>query len=179
MTVLNVIKKAVKILGDENLLAYLDGGEVDSDYQEDKDLLLMAYNQSLRSVSMYFPLTYTESFSPIDNLVKYERFSFNPFKIKNVKAKSGGYEIFPTEISANSDITVEYYYFPKAEDYSEEYSFKGVCDETDIAYGILAEYLLYKGRYSEGSTYFDKFINALSSYSRAQKKSKLKSREWF
>ena len=128
---------------------------------------------SLRSVSAFSFLLY------LSCSFKYERFSFNPFKIKNVKAKSGGYEIFPTEISANSDITVEYYYFPKAEDYSEEYSFKGVCDETDIAYGILAEYLLYKGRYSEGSTYFDKFINALSSYSRAQKKSKLKSREWF
>ncbi|MBQ3234801.1 MAG: hypothetical protein IJA97_01410 [Clostridia bacterium] len=182
MTVLEIITKALKILGDENLLSYVLGqNDQLLAYREDKELLLLAYNQTSRSVGAYFPLSKVESFSVVDGAVSYEKFSFNPYKIVSVKGTKGAvdYEIFPTEIRASNDITVEYNYFPEAEDYSDAYAFAGVVPCVDFCYGILAEYLLFKGRYSESATYFDKFINALSVYSRSKKRSHLPAREWF
>lgn len=179
MTVLDIIKTAVKLLGDTTLLAFLNGETEQPAYEEDKELLLISYNQTARSVATYFPLVYTESFSPVNGVVKYEVFTFNPYKIKKVISNDCNYEILPTEIKTNRDIKVEYCYFPKAEDYGDGYPFNFVVSDVEFSYGVLAEYLLYKGRYEESATYFDKFINALSSYNRANKKSRIPSREWF
>lgn len=182
MTVSKVINKAALILGDDGLIKYLNGDEsLSESYKSDKDMLLSAYNQALRSVATYFPLLAKEEFKSESGVVKYERFAFNPYKIKSVKVSCGSnyYKILPTEIKTDGDITVEYYYFPYATNLNEDFAFNGVVSEMDVAYGVLAEYLLYKGRYSESASYLDKFIQALKNYSRSNKNSFIKSREWY
>ncbi len=182
MTVSKVINQAVSILGDDGLLKYLNGDlSLHETYKSDKDMLTSAYNQAMRSVATYFPLLAKENFVSENGKVKYERFAFNPYKIKSVKVNSvnGDYKILPTEIIVDGEITVEYYYFPYAESFEDRYVYDGVIPVVEISYGVLAEYLLYKGRYSESATYLDKFITALKNYSRANKSSVIRAREWF
>ena len=62
---------------------------------------------------------------------------------------------------------------------NEEYPFEGVVSVDNVVFGVLAEYLLFKGRYEESSTYFDAFLNSLKKLSLSSAKGKIKSREWF
>lgn len=182
MTVLDVITKAIKLLGDTSLLAYLNGDNTNAKtYSSDKELLLTAYNQTVRSVSLYYPLSYEETLTPVNGAVKYQIFKYNPYKIKSVTRLDGGLllEILPTEIKTDGEIKVNYYYYATANDYADEYCYLGVLSDVDVSYGVLAEYLIYKGRFEESALYFDKFANALSASSRSNKPSKMKAREWF
>lgn len=182
MTVSEIIKKSVEILADDGLLKYLNGDlSLEDTYSSDKSMLLSAYNQAVRSIAVYFPITAKESFVSENGLVKYERFAFNPYKIKSVKVNGGqgSYKIMPTEIQVNGNITVEYYYFPKASNINEKFVYEGVISDTEICYGVLAEYLLYKGRYQESATFFDRFIESLKNYNKANKNTLIKAREWF
>lgn len=183
MKVLDVILTAVKILGDENLYTYMsDESSSMVGYENDSDLLLIAYNQAIISACAYFPFSHKESFSPIDGKVKYENFTFNPYKILSVIPKNAcfSFKILPTEILTLGDIEVEYNYFAQSQDFNDEFVYQnGVVTPLAISYGLLSEYLLYKGRYDESLAYNDKFINSLKNLASYKKKSKIKSREWF
>ena len=183
MKVLDVILTAVKILGDDNLYQYLsDENSQVVGYENDSDLLLVAYNQALTSLSAYFPFSYSETFSPENGAIKYEKFTYNPYKILSVTPKNSysKFKILPTEILCDSDILVEYNYFIESQSCEDEFPYSNsVVNGLTISYGILAEYLLYKGRYDESLTYNDKFISAIKSLASYKKKSKIKSREWF
>ncbi|MBE5743483.1 MAG: hypothetical protein E7358_02065 [Clostridiales bacterium] len=183
MKVLDVILTAVKILGDENLYSYLiDENSSLSGYQNDSELLLIAYNQAIISLSMYFPLSFSETLLPTSGTVKYEKFTFNPYKILSVTPKNAcsKFKVLPTEILTDSEITVEYNYFVESQDYEDKFPYEnGVVNSTTISYGIISEYLLYKGRYDESVAYNDKFVTSLKNLANYKKKKKIKSREWF
>ncbi len=183
MKVLDVILTAVKILGEENLYSYIsDDNSTLSEYESDRELLLIAYNQAITSACAYFPFSYRESFSPENGRVSYEKFTFNPYKILNVTPKNtcSNFKILPTEILTDSDIVVEYNYFLDGQDYTDNFAYENsVLSALSISYGVLSEYLLYKGRYDESIAFNDKFINALKNSSNYKKKSKIKAREWY
>ncbi len=183
MKVLDVILTAVKILGDENLYSYLsDEYSTLTGYQNDGELLLIAYNQSIISACAYFPFYFKESLKPINGVVKYQNFTFNPYKILSVKPKNTccNFKILPTEIETNCDVEVEYNYFIESQDFNDKFPYdNGVVSSIAISYGILSEYLLYKGRYDESIAYNDKFINELKNLSNYKRKTKIKVREWF
>ena len=179
MTVLDVLKKAILILQDDEL--YKGITENDEKFESEKELLLTAYNQAVTSVSTYFPCSFTENFQPINGVVSYERFTYNPYKIKSYKAENNSLsvKILPTEIRCEGDIEVTYYYFATANNVNENYPFEGVVSVDNVVYGVLAEYLLFKGRYEESSTYFDLFLKALKNLSYRAKKPKIQAREWY
>lgn len=183
MKVLDVILTAVKILGDDNIHNHLsDEYSTHSEYENDKKLLLIAYNQAIISASAYFPFSFKESFLPVNDRVKYENFTYNPYKILSVTPKNAcsDFKILPTEISTKCEIEVEYNYFVDSQDYEDEFIYtNGVISPLTIIYGVLSEYLLYKGRYDESITYNDKFISDLKNVANFQKKSKIKARKWF
>lgn len=180
MTVLEIVCSAIKILGDNDLYNYLkDGSNNNSFYENEKSLLLIAYNQTITQVISYYPLKFQEVLSPNNGAVEFKEFKYNPYKIISVKT-TGDYDIYPTKIVADSDIDVVYYYMPKNQEYNEV----NVFDETiitplTISYGVLSEYLTYKGRYQESVMFFDKFVNALKDLTKNYKIKRLKSREWF
>ena len=65
MTVSDVVCSAIKILGNLDLYEYLsNGGSGQEVYDNDKQLLLIAYNQAIEVAVNYCPLVYTELFSP-------------------------------------------------------------------------------------------------------------------
>ena len=183
MTVSDVVCSAIKILGNLDLYEYLSsdssGQEV---YDNDKELLLIAYNQAIEVAVNYCPLVYTESFSPEKGVVKYQNFKYNPYKILKVTPDncSEVVEILPTEIKTNCKITVEYVYVPTASNLKSDFVYEfSPLSSVDVAYGVLSEYLIYVGRFEEASTYLDKFITALKNLSGFKKVGKLSQRLWF
>ena len=183
MTVSDVVCSAIKILGNLDLYEYLsNGGSGQEVYDNDKQLLLIAYNQAIEVAVNYCPLVYTELFSPENGVVKYKNFKYNPYKILKVTPTDSQelVEILPTEIKTSSKITVEYVYVPTASDFTSNFVYEfSPLSSVDVAYGVLSEYLIYVGRFEEASTYLDKFITALKNLSGFKKAGKLSQRLWF
>lgn len=182
MTVSDVVCSAIKILGNSDLYEYISSGSNGQEvYDNDKELLLLAYNQAIEVAINYCPLVYTETFSPSNGSVKYQKFKYNPYKILKVtSSNSQTVEILPTEIKANSQISVEYVYVPTALKFDDAFVYEFTpLSVVDVAYGILSEYLIYKGRFEEASVYLDKFITALKNGSSIKKVGKLNQRVWF
>ena len=183
MTVLDVVCSAIKILGDFEFYEYLIGkGEEQDVYVNDKELLIIAYNQAIETAVNYCPLYYTETFTPTNGSVNYKKFSYNPYKIIKITTTDSfqSVEILPTEIKTDGKITVEYVYVPTVLDFEEVFVYQhSPLSKIDVAYGVLSEYLIYKGRFEEASTFLDKFITALKNSSGIKKVGKVKQRTWF
>lgn len=183
MTVLDVILTALKILGDESLYAHISNeNSTATGYENDVELLIIAYNQAITSVGVYFPFSHVENLTSENGKIKYEKFTYNPYKILSVTPKICGseYKILPTEIVTDSDITVEYNYYLSNQTYEDKFPYENtVVTDVCVAYGLLAEYLLYKGRYDESATYLDKFVSLLKTFANYKKKSKIKARKWY
>ena len=167
-------------MGDNNFYNYIITGERETEtYRNDKELLLIAFKQALETAVQYFPLERTENFLGVKNSLSYKNFSHNPYRIINVDCNSG-YKVLPTEIIASGNVTVTYYYLPVIDSISQENPLKKSPVSTNtLAYGVLSEFLVYKGRFEEAVTYFEKFINGLKNASNYKRKNKLKAREWF
>ncbi len=182
MTVLDVVGTAIKILGDYDFYNYLvNNGDEQDGYLNDKDLLLIAYNQAVETAVNYCPLKYTETLYSISGIVNYERLTYNPYKILKVTTykSNQSVEILPTEIKTDGQITIEYVYVPTANSLNAKFVFEySPLSITDIAYGVLSEYLLYKGRFEEASAYLDKFITSLKNSNKIKKVGKIKERVW-
>ena len=182
MTVSNVVCSAIKILGDYDFYNYLtDNGNEQDGYLKDKDLLLIAYNQAVETAINYCPLKFTETVSPTNGSVKYEKFTYNPYKILKVTISNSNQsvEILPTEIKTDGKIKVEYVYVPTAKNFNEKFVYEySPLSSTTIAYGVLSEYLLYKGRFEEASAYLDKFITSLKNSNKIKRVGKIKERVW-
>ena len=182
MTVLDVVLIAIKILGDLELYNYLTGeGDEQEIYLTDKELLLLSYNKAIQTAINYCPLYHTETLTPISGAIKYERFAFDPYKIVKVISKDNSKtKIHATEIISDSEITVEYIYIPTVKGFDEKFVFmRSPLTALDVSYGVLSEYLLYKGRFEEANAYFDKFLTALKNAGSVKRYSNLKARTWF
>ncbi len=183
MTVSDVVCSAIKILGDFDLYEYISSGKTNQEvYENDKELLLIAYNQAIETAVNYCPLVYTQTISPVNGSVKYQKFTYNPYKILKITTSSSlqSVEILPTEIKTESQITVEYVYVPTVSKLSDVFVYEfSPLSKVDVSYGVLSEYLIYKGRFEEASTYLDKFITALKNASGIKKAGKLSQRSWF
>ena len=183
MIVKEVINKALLILGEEDLKNYVLGNTSnDALYSGDKQLLLISYNNALETAINYFPIVKEETFKSVNGEVKYTNFKHPPYKILKIKPKSvfQTADIYPTHIKTDGEITVAYSYIPFALDLEEEFCFQNTA-LTDItfSFGVISEFLLYKGRYEESNAYFEKFINGLKNLQLNKKVKKLRCREWF
>lgn len=180
MTVKNVVCSAIKIMGDYNLYNYLLNGDNETEvYRQDKDLLITAFNQALETAVHYYPVQFVENFLGVKDRLKYSEFKYNPYRILKVDAPSG-YKIYATEIIASGNVTVTYYYLPSVSSLEENNPLSNTpVSKTTLAYGVLSEFMVYKGRFEEAVTYFDKFLNALKNSANFKRKGKVKLREWF
>lgn len=186
MLVKDVLSLSALMLGDDNLKTYISGGEVpDADTTEnDYATLLNCYNIVADELSReYVKLTYTESFTPINGEVSYERFTFNPIIIKSVKNSNGGevnYRINPIKIYVNEPVVVEYVYAVPERNISDECDFSCTAvSKRIIAYGVVCEYCLVKGRFEEAVTWRDKYSNGLQAVLSYKKSRKIIARKWF
>lgn len=180
MTVLEVVSFSLKMIGDFNFLQYLQNNGDDNEiYNNDKELLIIAYNQAIQTAVGFYPLEYTETLKPTNESIKYSSFKYNPYKIVQVKGDKHA-KILPTEILTDSEISVTYYYSPVVSDFSENFIFDSTpLNYLTIAFGVLSEFLIYKGRFEEATMYVDKFINALKNVKITCFSKKLMAREWY
>lgn len=183
MTVSDVVCLAIKMLGDLDFYAYLSGKSGEQEvYLNDKELLLIAYNQAIETAVNYCPLVHVQTLSPTSGTVKYQKFTYNPYKILKITTTDSlqSVEILPTEIKTNAKITVEYVYVPTAIALTDNFVYEfSPLSKSDVAYGVLSEYLIYKGRFEEASAYLDKFITALKNSSGIKRTGNVKSRVWY
>ena len=183
MKIINLITKAVRILGENELLSYLENNDTENaEFDKDRELLLVSYNQTLETVINYCPLIKTETFLSVEGKVKYSNFDSVPYKIISVKPENSlkTYEILPMEIKVDGKVEVTYSYIPIASSLNDEFAYENSNISINaFSFGILAEYLIFKGRYEEAQTFYDKFLNALKNLKFSNKIKKIKPREWF
>ncbi|MBR6737844.1 MAG: hypothetical protein IKL82_05730 [Clostridia bacterium] len=184
MNVQNVINTALLMLNETELYNYINGNEESQErYVQDKELLIKSLNEALYSISEYYPLQETQTLVPVNGKITYKSFSKSPYKIVSIEDENGykvNAKINPVCIEVNKKVTVTYKYYPSAVSLTDILPYDNTpITENIIAFGLISEFLVYRGRYNEALAYSDKFINGLIKAKGIFKKKKLKAREWF
>ena len=184
MKALNVINTALIMLNEYDLYKYINEGFGEQvKFDQDKKLLIKSLNEATYSISDYYPFTKTETHVPENGRVEFKKFSSVPLKILSVVSPSGSQvtaEIYPTQIKTSEPISITYKYLVKVESLEDELPYDDTpVTENVVAFGLISEYLVYKGRFNEALTYSDKFINGLLKARSFLSRKKLRAREWF
>ena len=186
MTVKEILILCSSLLDNSDIENYLNSLECNDETtaKNDCDLLLRCYNLITDEISReYYLLTTTENFTPIDGVISYEQFTFNPVLIKKVKKIDGSevnHKIHPVKIFANESVKVEYAYAcpERTIDEVSDYSFTKISKRI-LAYGTACEYCLIKGMFEEGVNFRNKYQSALRGALQVKKSLKLKQRTWY
>ncbi len=184
MKAINVIKTALLMINESDLYNHLNGVQGEQEkFNQDKELLIKSLNEALYSVSEYYPLVEEERHAPINGKIEYKNLRNSPYKIVSVKGVNGEgvlAEIFPTYIQTSSECHVTYKYYAKVESLEDEipYSSTAITENT-LAYGLISEFLTYKGRFNEALSYSDRFVECLIKARNFLRRKKLSARKWF
>ena len=186
MKVKDILILCCDLLEEENVKAYLNNQTAfdEESAVKDLELLLKCYNLITDEISReYYRLTYTETFTPINGVINFIDFTFNPVIINSVTTIDGkevNYKINPVKIYVDKTVKIEYSYAcpERLLDEESDFSFTKISKRV-LAYGTVVEYMLIKGMFEQAVMWRDAYKSALLSCISVRKSKKLKSREWF
>lgn len=181
MTVKEVIYMAATELGIlADVKAYVENGTQAG--KEDAELLLHAFHVVENELAVdYFPLV-LEEVKTSAGKVPFISFSQEVVRVLNVKNEEG--ENVDFTLHANGVVTgkgkmaITYSYAPKAKTFKEDSDFNFLVSARLMAYGILAEFTLSTGRYSEWAIWDKKYKNAIRSAYHVQSGGSMRARRW-
>ena len=184
MKALNVISTALLMLNEYDLHKYIaDGGFTQDKFEKDKELLIKSLNEALYSITEYYPLVECERHEPQNGKIEYKNFSKNVHKIVAVYSDDGlkvSAEICPVYIKTQIPLNVTYKYFVTVSNLNDELPYENTpITENTLAFGLISEFLVYKGRFNEALAYSDKFVEGLIKARSFLNRKKLRAREWF
>ena len=151
MKVLDIIASALKLIGHNDLIPYIDDQSNSSldDANEIIETLLYCFNAVEDELARnYIPLTYVEEMSSADMRFNYSAFKHYPVKIRRVTSdgKQIPFEVLAKYMQTKSkNIAVEYEYAPKRKIISDNSDYGGEVGEHLIALGIASEYSVING----------------------------------
>jgi hypothetical protein len=187
MKVKEILKMAAEMAGEKELAAYYAQNAVEdvAACEENASLMLRCYNMITEELALeYLPLRTAEKVEITSNKIYFSDLGFKPLRVIAVYGKNGEkvpYKLINDYLQlANGSFIIEYTYrvgLATADD-------DCVYDETAIgpyaiAYGILSQYLLERGRISESNLYQEKYLNAVRARIAQRKSLKLPARRWF
>lgn len=185
MKVNNIIKKAAKILGIDNVYDYLNGEiELSESISQDVEKLLLACN----IVNGIIASQYVEVIDVINTEVHNGSILVTDFTDKNIieiKEITNGngapieYKIISGQIFVDASfVNVKFSYFPNDVNIDDTIDYYLKIDEYVFAQGVVGEYLFLKGDFEESYIYDARFKNAISSVLRPKRNIITPSKRW-
>ena len=149
------------------------------------DRLGRDYNMIIEELALeYLPLRIKEKVQVTNQKIYFSELAFKPLRVLGVINKNGDkvpYKLINDYLElSNDDVIIEYTHRTK-EAFEDD---DCVYDETVIgpyviAYGMLSQYLLERGRVSESNIYQEKYLSAVRARIAQRKSLKLPARRWF
>ena len=146
-------------------LATALAGESESEISEkDKTLLKRCANIVIKEIATEFaPVYFTESFD--SNSVPLNSLTYPLIEIKEITDKNGNdivYKIDGGVIKTETPFTLRYSYVPKDLIESDEIPLgNNKITSSALAFGVLCEYYLVKGRFDEAVIFNGKYLDAV------------------
>ena len=185
MTVKDVLKSASLLLTKLDLLSALDSNSIASSFTRDINLLIGATNLVINEiVSDYVPIYKSEDIEVSTGKYAVSSLSATLLAIRHLKSEAGynvkytiesGYILLP-----NGKFNIKYSYLPaKVTALSDSLSFLDpqITDRV-IAYGVVSEYYLINGLYSEAKLWRDKFESGVNSASKRLSNIVMRGKVW-
>lgn len=183
MKVKDVVLLAADMLGlKERVDAYLNHG--DEDGERDTNLLLRSYNTVESELALdYLPLHCEDVVQTDTGRITYGTLSMPPVRLLRVTdedGKSVAFKIFPDyfQVETLGEVRVSYTYAPMKKSVGDDGEYKVQASERLIAYGMAAEYCLWKGLFEEASAWEKKYKDALKKAYEAKPSKIMRSRRW-
>lgn len=186
MKVKEILKMSAEMAGEAQTALYFERKGVDdlALCEENAHLLLRCYNLITEELALeYLPLKKEEILTAKDGKIEFSRFTFKPLRILGVHTKNGQkvpYRLVNDYLELpNGEFKVEYNYRVEPSDEDDEVLYNDtVIGAYALAYGILSQYLLEKGRVSESNIYQEKYLSAIKARIAEKRKLKLPARRW-
>ena len=181
MQVKDIVKRAARNLGREDLVSALDKDELEGEART----LVDCYNFVENEIALdYLPLKAEEEFTPEENGIAYSRFSHAPVNVMRVRTPAGGrvdFELFPALLrlpDGTGAVRVVYAYAPAKKGISDESEFTGKISERLLSYGVSSEFCLVRGQYSEAAVWERKYREALRAACSSAGTLRIRARRW-
>ena len=187
MKVKEILNMTAEMAGEAQLVAYYNQKGVDdlSACEENARLMLRCYNMITEELALeYLPLKVKEKVEVSNKKIYFSSLANQPLRIIGVYTENGKkatYKLINDYLELeNGSFIIEYNY--RAEPANSEDDC--VYDETvigpyTIAYGMLSQYLLERGRVSESNIYQEKYLSAVRARIAQRSNIKLPARGWF
>ena len=186
MKVKEILKMTAEMAGESQLRAYYEQNAVDdvANCEENATLLLRCYNMIIEELALeYLPLMFKEELQSDNQKIYFSAFTHKPLRILAVYAENGKkvpYRFVNDYLEVeNGKLSIEYYYRPNRADEEDEVVYNDtLIGFYTIAYGMLSQYLLERGRVSESNIYQEKYLNAVRARIAQRNNLKLPGRRW-
>lgn len=173
MKVKDILIRTLNLTDRADIAAKISSGEtLSGEAAETVETLLYCLNSVEDELARYyFPLQTTEEFVSFTGKFPFEKFSFRPVKIKEVKCGVNAvrYDITPQYLQTEAkNITVTYEYSPSKHTLEDDGAYDGIfVTEALAAAGTAAEYCLICGEMQSAELWESRYRQEID---RAQKK---------
>lgn len=181
MQVKDIVKRAAKNLGREDLFDVLDADGTAGE----AGALIDCYNLVENEIALeYLPLKAEETFTPAEGGVVYTRFSHAPINVIKVLDERGtrvDFTLFPALLrlpEGVGTVRVQYAYAPAKKGLSDESEFTEKISERLLSYGVASEFCLMRGQYSEAAVWERKYREALRAACSSSGTLRIRARRW-
>lgn len=178
MNVLDIVKGVLITIQNDSLVKKLESESevLTSEETAEVDLIVNCINLTIQKIATnYIPLIEEVSLKVSDGIIPYSSITqkqiFNILSVRNNKNQKLLFEIKPTHIVTGcGDIVIKYTFIPKNLKISDNIDcFKTKISERIMLYGVLDEYLLMKGNFSESDIWNERFLSEIRLITRTQK----------
>ena len=182
MTVREVVMKAAEELRIATEAAnYFDG--VDMHGEEKAKLLLACFNMVESELALdYLPLTAEEKINSVSGQIQYSQLKNAPVRIVQVrdgKGESIEFKLFAQYLQAQKGaLTVVYTYTPGEKAINDDCEFPAHIAGRLMVYGIVAEYTLAMGEFSESALWDKKYKDAIEAAYEMKSGGRMPARRW-
>jgi hypothetical protein len=186
MKVKDILKIAAEMAGEEQLVAFYnqEGVEDVATCESSANLMLRCYNMIIEEIALeYLPLRFKEKIQANNGKIYFSELTKKPLSIMNVFNENNEkvpYKFVNDYLAVSSgSFTVEYAYRAEVATAESDCVYEEtVIGPYAIAYGMLSQYLLEKGRMSESNLYQEKYLNSVWARISERKNLKLPARRW-
>jgi hypothetical protein len=175
------------VAGEEQLVAFYnqEGVEDVATCEGSANLMLRCYNMIIEEIALeYLPLRFKEKIQANNGKIYFSELSKKPLRIMQVFNENNEkvpYKFVNDYLAvSNGSFTVEYAYRAEVATAESDCVYEEtVIGPYAIAYGMLSQYLLERGRVSESNIYQEKYLSAVRARIAQRSNIKLPARGWF
>lgn len=183
MKVKQIVSLAARLAEREDLTEYLKGDLYDPASEREIERLIECFRIVEQDIATgYLALTTKESMETEDGKIFYASLQKPVVSVLRTEVNDVGvpFIVYPDRIETKrGKVDVVYSYLPNEKGLEDDCEFLKRIPISVVAYGVVSEYCLMNGLYTEASLFDQKYKDSLSSLCAVSPKRRMGARRWF